>query len=58
MPPIGLCRVAKAVEADVIVVGNKRVKGASRVLGSVAKQVLHHADCHVLITDTGAERAS
>lgn len=48
-----LCKVAQTVEADLIVVGNRRMKGASRVLGSVANRVAHHAPCSVLITRTG-----
>lgn len=48
-----LCRVADSVEADLIVVGNKRVKGKARVLGSVPNRVARNADCHVLIVNTG-----
>lgn len=48
-----LCKVAETVEADLIVVGNRRMQGGSRVLGSVANRVAHHAPCSVLITRTG-----
>lgn len=48
-----ICKVADEVDADVIVVGNKRLTGAGRILGSVAKRVLQHADCHVMIAHTG-----
>lgn len=48
-----LCSVAETVSADVIVVGNKRMSGAGRVLGSVASKVAHHAPCSVLIAKTG-----
>lgn len=47
-----LCKVAETVEADLIVVGNRRMQGASRALGSVANRVAHHAPCSVLIVRT------
>lgn len=43
---------AEAVNADVIVVGNRNVQGLSRVLGSVAEDVAHNAHCAVLIAQT------
>lgn len=43
---------AEAVNADVIVVGNKNVQGLSRVLGSVAEDIAHNAPCAVLIAQT------
>lgn len=51
-PADALVRVAEEVGADVIVVGNKGMKGARRVLGSVPNSVAHHAPCSVLIVDT------
>jgi len=48
-----LCRVAETVDADLIVVGNRRMQGKARVLGSVASRVAHHAPCSVLIARTG-----
>lgn len=48
-----LCRVAETVEADCIVVGNKRMQGKGRLLGSVPNKVAHHAPCSVLIARTG-----
>ncbi len=47
-----LCAVAETVEADLIVVGNKRMQGASRLLGSVPNRVAHKAGCSVLIART------
>ena len=35
-----------------IVVGNKRVQGLARVLGSVASAVAQHAPCDVYIAKT------
>jgi nucleotide-binding universal stress UspA family protein len=40
------------VKADLIVVGNKGMKGVRRVLGSVPNSVAHGAHCSVLIVDT------
>ncbi len=43
---------ADRLEAHAIVVGNRRVQGVSRVLGSVASDVLRRANCHVFIANT------
>ena len=48
-----LCSVAETISADLIVVGNKRMQGAARILGSVPNRVAHKAACSVLITRTG-----
>ena len=53
-PARALCSEASRLHASTIVVGNKRVQGAGRVLGSVASEVLRHAPCEVLIVSTGA----
>jgi nucleotide-binding universal stress UspA family protein len=47
-----LCQLAGEIGADVIVVGNRRMQGKGRVLGSVAGRVAHHAPCHVFIAHT------
>ena len=47
-----LCDEARRLDAKTLVVGNRRVQGVSRVLGSVAGDVLKHADCDVLIVNT------
>jgi nucleotide-binding universal stress UspA family protein len=47
-----LCSVAETVGAELIVVGNKRMQGASRLLGSVPNKVAHKAGCSVLIART------
>lgn len=47
-----LCRTAEAIGADLLVVGNHRMHGAGRLLGSVANRVAHHAGCNVLIART------
>ncbi len=55
-PARALVDAAKRVGAGTIVVGNRRVQGASRVLGSVATDVLRRADCDVLVVDTTGGR--
>jgi nucleotide-binding universal stress UspA family protein len=51
-PADAICEVATEVEADLIVVGNKGMKGVRRVLGSVPNSVAHQAPCSVLIAAT------
>jgi nucleotide-binding universal stress UspA family protein len=47
-----ICREAERVGAEFVVVGNRRVRGIGRVLGSIANDVLRNAPCHVLVADT------
>jgi nucleotide-binding universal stress UspA family protein len=51
-PADALIDVAKRVHADLIVVGNRGMQGARRVLGSVPNKITHHAPCNVLIVST------
>lgn len=51
-PAEALVRAAERLNADLIVVGNKRVQGISRVLGSVAKDVAQKAPCDLYIAQT------
>jgi nucleotide-binding universal stress UspA family protein len=51
-PADALISVADREGADLIVVGNKGMKGARRVLGSVPNSVAHRATCSVLILPT------
>jgi nucleotide-binding universal stress UspA family protein/nitrite reductase/ring-hydroxylating ferredoxin subunit len=44
--------VARELPADLIVVGNKGMSGARRLLGSVPNSVAHYAPCDVLIAKT------
>ena len=48
-----LCTTAEAIDADLIVVGNRRMQGPTRFLGSVGGRVTHHAPCSVLVARTG-----
>ena len=47
-----VCAEATRLDATVIVVGNKRMQGASKVLGAVASRVASHAPCDVYIAHT------
>ncbi len=51
-PGDALVTVAKDISADLIVVGNRRVQGIGRFLGSVATDVAQHAPCDVYIVKT------
>ncbi len=51
-PANAICEVAAEVSADLIVVGNKGMQGARRVLGSVPNSVAHQAPCDVLVAFT------
>jgi nucleotide-binding universal stress UspA family protein len=53
-PVDAIVAIAESVGADLIVVGNKGMKGVRRVLGSVPNSVAHKAPCSVLIADTTA----
>jgi nucleotide-binding universal stress UspA family protein len=47
-----LIETATALDADLIVLGSRGMRGARRVLGSVPNKVSHHAPCDVLIVHT------
>lgn len=51
-PAAALVELAERLDVDVIVVGNKRVQGLTRVLGSVARDVVSTAPCDVYIAHT------
>jgi len=51
-PAAKLCEVAKSDELDLIVVGNRGMKGARRVMGSVPTEVIHLTPIDVLIAKT------
>lgn len=51
-PAEALVEEAKRLNASLIVVGNRRVQGIGRLLGSVATDVAHHAPCDVYIVKT------
>lgn len=51
-PGEALVAAAERLDADLIVVGNKRVQGIARVLGSIARDVAAHAPCDVYVAHT------
>jgi nucleotide-binding universal stress UspA family protein len=53
-PADALLEVAANTDADMIVVGNKRVQGAARILGSIASEVARKAQCDLHIVYTHA----
>ncbi|WP_104046094.1 universal stress protein [Arthrobacter sp. ZGTC412] len=51
-PAQALIGQAEKFQAGMIVVGNKRLQGIGRVLGSIASSVAHNAPCDVYIVKT------
>jgi nucleotide-binding universal stress UspA family protein len=51
-PAKSLVEEAERLDASMIVVGNRRMKGAARILGAIASDVSHRAPCDVLIVNT------
>ena len=54
-PAEALIKEAERFDARMIVVGNRRMRGLGRVLGSVANSVAHNAPCDVYIAKTDAD---
>jgi nucleotide-binding universal stress UspA family protein len=52
-PADALLGIAESEGAQMIVVGNRGMRGARRVLGSVPNSISHRANCAVLIVPTG-----
>ena len=50
--PEVICEEAERQDAELIVVGNKRMHGPTKVLGAVAGKVASHAPCDVYIAHT------
>ena len=51
-PADALLGIAEREDAGLIVVGNRGMHGAARILGSVPNKVSHRAPCDVLIVST------
>jgi nucleotide-binding universal stress UspA family protein len=51
-PADAIVQVAKREDADLIVLGNKGMHGARRVLGSIPNKVSHKSPCDLLIVQT------
>lgn len=47
-----LLEKAREHHAELIVLGNRRMQGLSRVLGAVANEVVHRSPCDVLLVKT------
>ncbi len=51
-PAEALIDLAARVDADLIVVGSKGMRGSHRLIGSIPNSVAHQAPCNVLIVKT------
>lgn len=51
-PAAAIVAEAEKHGAELIVVGNRRMHGVSRVLGAVGTEILRHAPCDVLVVRT------
>jgi nucleotide-binding universal stress UspA family protein len=51
-PAEAILDVADEANADLILVGNRGMTGARRMLGSVPNKLSHHANCDVMIVAT------
>lgn len=51
-PSSALIRYAESVDAGIIVVGNRGMRGVSRFLGSVSNDISHRASMNVFIVNT------
>lgn len=49
-----ICDTARAIGADLIVIGSHGYGGLDRVLGTTAARVVNHADCSVLVVRSPA----
>lgn len=53
-PAEAIVRKAEELDVDLIVVGNKRVQGLGRMLGSIASHVTKSAHCDVYVAHTNS----
>jgi len=53
-PSAEILKTAESLDADLIAVGCRGLKGIKGMMGSVSKNILNHAKCSVLIGKTGA----
>ena len=49
VPWQAICEMARAVEADVVVIGSHGYSGLDRLLGTTAAKVVNHAPCTVVV---------
>jgi universal stress protein F len=48
----GICRAARELDVDLIVIGSHGYGGIDRVIGTIAAKVVNHADRNVLVVRT------
>lgn len=48
----GICRTARELDVDLVVIGSHGYSGIDRVLGTTAAKVVNHADRNVLVVRT------
>lgn len=51
-PADALVSEAERLDARLVVVGNKRVQGPTRILGSIARSVAANANCDIYVANT------
>jgi nucleotide-binding universal stress UspA family protein len=56
-PADAILAEAQRLNARLVVVGNRRMQGIGRLLGSIASSVAHGADCDVYIVNTTGDAA-
>jgi nucleotide-binding universal stress UspA family protein len=56
-PSEQILQAAQETRADIIALGSRGMRGVSGMLGSVARNILSHADCSVLVCKRGKELA-
>lgn len=54
-PSEQILSAAREMQADIIALGSRGIRGVSGMLGSVARNVLGHADCSVMVCKRGKE---
>lgn len=59
-PGASLCKMARTMEVDLLIVGSHQRRGISELLmGSTSNYIMHHAPCSVLVVHpSGRERTS
>jgi len=56
-PSEQILQAAQETRADIIALGSRGMRGVGGMLGSVARNILSHADCSVLVCKRGKEQA-
>jgi nucleotide-binding universal stress UspA family protein len=56
-PVDAIVDLARHLDADLVVVGNRGMNGRGRIFGSVPRAVSHRSPCDVLVVDTVGRRA-